>query len=223
MNIFISNLSKFNRKERFFLIGNALGNIDFALSDDFKNNIRKNLPQLRLNVPRNNFVAMDYHIDWIYASLFLTTNDNNSKVYALDKNVIKATQEDIDLIIAFNDEQDANITHLIMCECKAETCWTNKQLISKSNRLREIFGEDGKKYQNLVIPYFLLLSPDNPEKSKRLNIRAVPNFMKYNGHIPWMELNMINRNELQKITRCNQSGKDSINGNYWKVKNTKRK
>ncbi len=55
------------------------------------------------------------------------------------------------------------MTHLIMCECKAKTGWNNKQLISKAIRLRNIFGDNGKKYHNVVIPYFLI-----PRQSKHL-------------------------------------------------------
>ena len=215
MNTFISNLAKFNRKERFYLLGYALGNKDFILSDEFRTSIQECLHQLKVDIPINAFVAMDYHLDWIFASIFLTTIEKNSMTNLLDKNLIKATQEDIDLIIAFKDEQNSEMTHLIMCECKAETGWNNKQLISKAIRLRNIFGEDGRKYHNVVIPYFLLLSP---RQSKNLNINAVPEFMKVNGNIPWMKLSV--PNGLQKVTRCDSLGKDCITGDYWKIDKT---
>lgn len=215
MNTFISELSKFNRKERFFLVGYALGNKDFTLSNEFRISIEVCLHQLKVPIPNNAFVAMDYHIDWIFASIFLTRAEKNSNIYPLDKSLIKATQEDIDLIIAFNDERNNNLTHLVMCECKAETGWTNKQLISKAIRLGEIFGEDGRKYQDIVIPYFLLLSP---RQTRKLKTDSVPTFMKFNGNIPWMKLSV--PDDLHKVTRCDSLGKDCITGDYWKVEKT---
>lgn len=224
MNTLISNLIKFNRKERYFLIGNALGNKDFILSDEFRISIQKCLQKLKVNIPRNAFVAIDYHLDWIFASIFLTIKDNYSMLYPCDEHLIKANQEDIDLIIAFNEKQNNNnnnnnynnnLTHLILCECKAATGWNNKQFKSKAERLRAIFGEDGKTYKNIVIPYLLLLSPRQP---KKLDVNDVPEIMKVNGNIPWMELSV--PNDLQKVTICDSSGKNCENGDYWKVEKT---
>jgi len=39
----ISLLKYFNRKERFFLLGQALGNKDFRISDTFRNEISKKI------------------------------------------------------------------------------------------------------------------------------------------------------------------------------------
>lgn len=215
MNTLIKNLSLFNRKERFFLIGYALGNKAFTLSEEFRASIKQSLIQLKEDIPSNAFVAMDYHIDWIFASIFLTANKKNSSIYPRDNRLIKATQEDIDLIIAFNDKQNIAVTHLIMCECKAETDWNKEQLNSKAIRLRDIFGDDGSKYQNIVIPYFLLLSPEQP---KNLNVNSLPEFMKFNGKIPWMKLTI--PADLQKVTKCDSDGKKSNTGDYWKVEKT---
>ena len=60
-------LESFNRKERFFLIGDALGNRTFQLSTDFRARLSK---AFGIEPPSSAFVAMDYHLDWIHASLF---------------------------------------------------------------------------------------------------------------------------------------------------------
>lgn len=140
MTDLITILKSFNRKERFFLIGQALGNSHFILADSFK---KKLSDKLELNIPSNAFVAMDYHIDWIFASLFLFLNPKKHPPYKTD-GALTATQEDVDLIIAFIDR---DIYHLILIEAKGETSWSNKQLNSKSERLKKIFGTqkfDGK-------------------------------------------------------------------------------
>jgi hypothetical protein len=215
MNEFLTNLKKFNRKERFFLVGEALGNPDFKLSANFVGKIQKSLPGLSQPIPADAFVAMDYHLDWIYASLFLCVNPP-ARFYSRDQKLITANQEDVDLLVAFSDWEDENKTHLILCECKAESSWINKQLKSKADRFKNIFGENGDVFKNIVIPHFLLISPEEPGK---LRYEDIPDFMKTNGKIPWMEL--IIPNDLQKITRCDSSGKDSEEGSYWKVKETR--
>ncbi|MDP2365341.1 MAG: hypothetical protein Q8M94_16425 [Ignavibacteria bacterium] len=212
MNKFICNLSEFNRKERFYLIGKALGNYRFLLSEEFRNSLKTCLKQLPMEIPDNSFVAMDFHIDWIYGSLFLIDNESSLNLYSLNNAYIKATQEDVDLLIAFPDNKNKEISHVIMCECKAETGWTNKQLHSKSERLRRIFGEDGNNFKNIVIPYFIIMSP---KKSKKLDSSVVPEFMKVDGDIPWMNLPL--PKSLKKITRCNRIGKNDKDGKYWKV------
>ena len=62
----IEVLEQFNRKERFFLIGQALGNEDFPLSKSFRKALGE---EIGIDIPRGAFAAMDYHLDWIAASL----------------------------------------------------------------------------------------------------------------------------------------------------------
>ena len=60
MMTLIERLESFNRKERFFLIGDALGNQSFQLSDDFRTRLGT---AFGIQPPSNTFVAMDYHLD----------------------------------------------------------------------------------------------------------------------------------------------------------------
>ena len=64
----IDNLKSFNRKERFYLIGQMLGNPEFRMDDKQLDKISK---LIEVKIPREYFAAMDYHLDWIYASLYL--------------------------------------------------------------------------------------------------------------------------------------------------------
>jgi len=69
MTTLMEHLESFNRKERFFLIGDARGNRAFQLSADFRARLSE---AFGIEPPSSAFVAMDYHLDWIHASLFLT-------------------------------------------------------------------------------------------------------------------------------------------------------
>jgi len=67
-NNLIEILRRFNRKERFFLVGAALGNKDFSLGKEFKKTLEK---KIGVKIRGDVFTAMDYHLDWIDVSLKL--------------------------------------------------------------------------------------------------------------------------------------------------------
>jgi len=59
---FVEYLRRFNRKERFYLVGWALGRRKFQLDDNFRISMAG---KLGLEIPSSAFVAMDYHLNWI--------------------------------------------------------------------------------------------------------------------------------------------------------------
>ena len=210
MTDLIEILESFNRKERFFLVAQALGCSNsgepaFSLSGSFREELNKIIePTAIPEEPAMVFVAMDYHLDWLQAALILahTSQDEKSKFCNEGKEgqVIEGTQRDVDLLVAF---KDGETFHLILVEAKAYSDWTNDQLSSKAARLRTIFGEDGKKW-NDVQPYFCVMSPDvqpyfcvmSPKESERLNrgpllSGPLPKWMLDNkGKLQWLPLQL---------------------------------
>ena len=212
MSQFIDRLREFNSKERFFLVGQILGNPAFVPSVAFRKQLGK---ELDLQIPENAFAAMDYHLDWIYASLFIV-NDPPTKRYQNEDNIIKAQQEDIDFLIAYDE---GNTTHIILIEAKGVTGWTNKQMKSKAKRLREIFGEDGRRWEN-VQPHFILMSPSYPQ---RLDTLSWPQWMlrpiKNGRQVAWTKLGV--PDYLRVVCRCDQFGREDKTGGFWKVTSRK--
>ncbi|WP_421344222.1 hypothetical protein [Aeromonas veronii] len=213
-NSLIDNLKSFNRKERFYLIGQMLGNPEFRMDDKQLDEISK---LIEVKIPREYFAAMDYHLDWIYASLFLTQDhgekifprnfiDNNKKVYLQ----ISGTQEDVDFLLAFIDPE--NKTHIVMIEAKGDSYFSNGQLDSKNKRFKAIFGNENT-WPN-VRPHFIICSPKKPQK---INIEEPAYFMFKNITLPWLELDM--GNGKNKVTRCDKEGEPYNNGEYWTVEN----
>jgi len=203
----ISLLKSFNRKERFFLIGQALGNKDFKISEEFKDIISK---KINLEIPEDAFAAMDYHLDWIYASLYCA--EKGTTEFITDNPLgLNANQEDIDFLIAFKKDE---IYHLVMIEAKAESGWTNKQLGSKAHKLKAIFGYNSNLWKN-VKPYLLITSP---RKAVHLQVDALPIYLQRSMDDIWFQLNI--PEHLIKITRCDETGKPSIIGSKWKVEQT---
>ena len=170
MPTLIEHLETLNRKDRFFLVGAALGNPRFLLEENFRTSLGR---MFSLDVPHDAFAAMDYHLDWIQAAIILAGNDTDT-VHSNNPTVITGTQEDVDLLVAV---QEGTTTHLLLIEAKTETGWTNKQMLSKAKRLRRVFGEDGLLHPQ-VRPHFALMSPRPPQQ---LNIRKWPIWMTRGG------------------------------------------
>ncbi|MFM5855364.1 hypothetical protein ACET6L_09105 [Aeromonas rivipollensis] len=211
-NSLIDNLKSFNRKERFYLIGQMLGNPEFRMDDNQLDEISK---LIKVKIPSEYFAAMDYHLDWIYASLFLTQEhdektfprnfiDNNKKVYLQ----ISGTQEDVDFLLAFVDHE--NTTHIVMIEAKGDSYFSNSQLDSKNKRFKAIFGNEDT-WPN-VKPHFLICSPKEPQK---INIEEPAYFIFKSSKLLWLELDM--GDGKNKVTRCNKDDEACNDGKHWKV------
>ena len=208
MTTLMEYLESFNRKERFFLIGDALGNRAFQLSPDFQNRLGE---ALSISIPGGAFVAMDYHLDWIHASLFLTQPGVDGEGFHPNiEPVATGNQEDTDLLVAFEKE---GLTHLLLIEAKAETGWTNKQTRSKAERLQKIFGVDGSKYHG-VKPHYVLTSPRRPQ---RLESHLWPDWMTRDGQPIWFELSV--PSGRRRVMRCDSEGRSSERGGYFRALN----
>ena len=206
MMTLMEQLESFNRKERFFLIGDALGNQAFQLSSPFRAKLDA---AFGVMPPSDALVAMDYHLDWIHASLFLSLPQNDEDaIHPNTRAIATGTQEDVDLLVAF-DEGDT--THLLLIEAKAETGWTNSQTLSKAKRLERIFGTEGTKYPK-VKPHFGLMSPRKP---KQLKTCLWPPWMTRDAEPIWFELKVpVGR---RRVTRCDSSGRSSVVGDFFRA------
>ena len=95
---------------------------------------------------------MDYHIDWIQGSLVLAHPDQYAGplIYNPDR-VVKGTQEDVDLLIAFRDADD--MFNLILVEAKGYSSWNNKQMTSKIGRRKRclVIVEKNTEMSNLIL------------------------------------------------------------------------
>lgn len=221
-NEFIENLKEFNRKERYYVVAGATEG-EFKLSEAFMKTLNEKLPiNCKITDRKGAFVAMDYHLDWIYASLFLTANKGMEKqCYEMPEKIVEkgglitASQEDVDLIVAYPDLEDPQKSHLIMIEAKGDTSWNNGQATSKAKRLKTIFEYDGVKKAN-VSPHYIIWSPKEP--SDKLDTSAFPQWAKKDGKLCHIELKM--PSNLKKVVRCNEQMKDDAAGKFWKIVNT---
>jgi hypothetical protein len=205
MSRMIESLTLLNSKERFFLVGYALGNCAFDPSLELRGDISR---VLGLSLPKTVFATMDYHLDWVFAAAKLSCEGGTSCIYEIEEGCITATQEDIDFLIAY-DEGD--VCHVLLLEAKGVTGWTNSQTSSKAHRLRRIFGANGQRWFG-IIPHFAIISPRPPQ---RLAVHDWPNWMAPGGSIPWIKLSNIEGH--CRVHRCDSEGKEAKDGGYWTI------
>jgi hypothetical protein len=152
---------EFNRKERYWLVREAVGSSSAKLGDDFRSKLQAALKKHSkpVEIPAHAEWAIDYHIDWIVALLRLydrTKTGNSDTTFSNDTNEIRGSQQDFDLVVAFNDV-------LILIEAKGVGRWSNNQLESKIGRLTALtkcglINENGQTNGGIQL-YFVLCSP----------------------------------------------------------------
>jgi len=169
MDSLLGQLDSFNRKERYALVSHALGLQSFTPSYEFVSELLAACGVKELPHPGTARCWMDYHMDWLYAALFLTVNKQSNTVtqppYASPEFPSQAgpinvntNQEDIDLLVAVTSDMS---THLFLVEAKWASGWSTGQMTSKIKRLKHIFGPDGRKYPG-VRPHLVLASKAKP-------------------------------------------------------------
>jgi hypothetical protein len=208
----VDALAQFNRKERYWLIRNALGDSSRTLDKGF----RATLSDVNgIEVPEDAWWAMDYHLDWLVGALDLyKSGGKNGGVQPNAADLVQGNQEDIDLVIAFDQT-------LILIEAKGDSPWNNEQLDSKLCRLEACFKYVDPVKAELSV-FFLLMSPTKSEKLKRKDQRTWPNWMVHeNGQPRWSKLRMAEAGQEPKFLRVvrysEAAGAVDKAGLHWKV------
>lgn len=224
MTDLIELLEQFNRKERYFLIGQALGNETFRLSEDF----RKKLGcELELEIPCDASAWMDYHLDSVAASLWRYRHRDHQmeKDFPKRDGMVTGTQQDIDLLIAFR-EKNCEFYYLVFIEAKGyesnysdgyatwNTKEINEQMEKKACQLRSIFGSDERECSEVRLR-FCLMSHHCP--TNRLKTDNWPSWMmKAGSERPhWLKLHL--PSDRLRVTRCNPGGQHSRNGDRFRI------
>ena len=138
-------LKAMNRKERYWLMRDALGVSSEGLSDSFRKKISAEIGK---DIPCDAYWGLDYHLDWIAVALRLlecghseisndgsyrditVTNDFNGADNTKSE-LLRGSQQDADLLIAFENT-------IVIVEAKADGSWDREQMYGKVQRLREI-------------------------------------------------------------------------------------
>ena len=187
----LTTLESFNRKERFFLVAQALNDErpaqQFKLSETFRQELGE---AVGVTIPTEKvFVAMDYHLNWVHASLVLSHHtDESERRSRLDiEGTTEANQQDIDLLVAFNDT--GNRYQLIFVEAKGYdgdgfAGFGKDELGDKVRRLDKIINSNGKPKYGGVDTHFCLASGYDPQNRTK-------DWPQWNGKpLHWMPLSL---------------------------------
>ena len=211
MTTLVEYLRRFNRKERFYLVGWALGRQAFELDDAFRKSLAE---ETGLEIPSDAFVAMDYHLNWIHAAIHLMAcgcgkdvHENSSAlVVGKSTQMIEGNQEDIDLVVAFASD---GAYRLIAIEAKGDSPWDRVQLERKVQRLDNTLrgSADGS-----IDPYLVLASPKRPSN---IDASKWPTWATEGGSLRWIRMPWP---PLQTVFRCDENGKKSSQSRYWSLR-----
>ena len=185
----IQNLKLFNAKERDHLMRAAYLGVSASkyqtttqfLSDDFDKKLRSHVKELGLDESnaRCVFAGMDYHLDWLFAALWMTANkpdwDGNKvddirvpmeihttedgiKNLHSDFRLITGTQEDLDLLVVYSDEKKLA---MLFIEAKGSAAFDRVQLGRKLIRLDRIIAHADSEL--LMQCRLVLVAPKRPD------------------------------------------------------------
>lgn len=218
-------LSQFNRKERFFLVTDAVGagegadtelhGASLPLSQDFRDRLAQALGDDAIEVPAHAWASFDFHLDWLHAAVQWTAGATwpgqsdgfpTRQVEGVD--VVAGNQEDIDLVVSWVD--GSGITYLVLVEAKAYSSWSTKQASSKIPRLRAIL--DVADQVPGLRPFLVLTSPRPPQK---FATQDWPSWAMVGGEVRHMVLPT--PGERVSVTRCTPEGQPSASGQEWRI------
>jgi len=184
----IDRLKMFNRKERDHLMKFALCEKPEApeISDSLWALIRRN-SGTKPPHPKNMFVGMDYHLNWLHAAL-ATADDGvdelanhranewhpETSLEKQGKNVtpVQGNQEDVDLLVAWVDPVPKRL-EIVLIEAKLDSGWGSKQFKSKKERLTLIRQDAAKRHPDFIDWRFLLMSPGDPPAKNEFGLDKI--------------------------------------------------
>ncbi len=231
-------LKLFNRKERYWLLRNALGNdemLTLPIAKHFIEKIWDIFGFQDTKTPNNVWWAMDYHFDWIagamrlygtthsFLSPSITTPDSRNIHNSTDGQgcqLITGTQEDVDLILAFEET-------VILIEAKGVTSWSKEQFERKEKRrkiLEKFASTCGLQHLELKM---LLMSPKESEELKKTkqgdDIKNMPPHLGL--LMPGDDIVPSNicdewKKRFLKPTRCTENKNEDAKGDFWKIDQT---
>lgn len=218
----VRQLSRFNRKERYALLGEALGQKPFVPAYSF---VHRYLAACEVSIRgvSQAWCWMDYHLDWAWAALRTVGEDGShlgKKKFespewpTIDGFLnVNANQEDTDLLLAVTDDDEL---HLFFIEAKWQTPWTSKQVLSKLGRLNHLATAEVLQPAWVgVHPHFVLTSPVESEAlSSLMPAEQIARWQRSDGKLPFVP--MAAPKHRHRIVRVDVDG-PALAGEFWMV------
>ncbi len=207
---FVKVLERFNRKERNLLVRDILGCRDkpVRLSTEFCERLAPAVGILGEHL-YDAWWTTDFHFDWLAGALLTFMTGETSDPQKNRPDLVKGTQEDVDLVVVAHTPAAETPHHLILIEAKAYSDFTKEQHTSKVARyksLREYYRDELERESWPKIAFhYVLYSPTeaaevDPDRAyKRLQFR-----------LPLAE------SPILVVERCTAGGERVSNYEYWR-------
>jgi hypothetical protein len=214
-------LSKFNRKERFFVVADATGEESGELHEPslhLTEGFRSRLGDaIGTEVPAHAWAAVDYHLNWLHAALQWKAGATHpyqrgelaSRFAVGGVELVSGNQEDVDLIVSWTGV--GGVAQVVFVEAKAYGSWANSQMGHKIPRLTAIV-EQARSAGLDVEPRLVLSSPKRPVKLRTDDWPAWA--LTRDGGLRWMRLAAAG--PRLGVERCDDSGLRSSTGGSWR-------
>lgn len=154
MSSLVKALQRFNRKERNWLIRDALGPGSETLCPKFRERLANALwgDNQGIEIPSGAWWTTDFHIDWLIGALTILAEGEDAvdTAKANAPGFVTGSQQDIDLLIAWD-------TTLILVEAKGVGSWSGT---GTREKLARLWGLPETLFNGLT-PYLVFTSPDD--------------------------------------------------------------
>jgi hypothetical protein len=157
------------------------------------------------------FFAADLELDAIYAACVVAAAaTENRSLFDDSRGLMEMDGSRIDALLAYKDAQ--GIVNVVLMYAKPNGKWSSRRSRRLVDRLRRIFGDDGKVFAG-VRPRFVAFCPTRPGP---VQTAQWPAWMKRNdGSAYWLSHSR-GKDEL-KIIRCDKRGRPRRIGEFWKL------
>lgn len=157
------------------------------------------------------FFAVDIELDAVFASFSVRGSDPD-RMEPVDDRRGFLELDGITLDAALARKLPDGSVDLVLFAAKTSGKWAARRFRRISDRLRRVFGEDGRALGG-VQPRFVALGPERPGPAQTT---AWPRWMcRADGASRWIEYGK-NPQELA-IVRCDKKGRPRRVGEYWKL------
>jgi hypothetical protein len=210
----IGLLERFNRKERNWLIRDALGDGSKSLCENFLKRVKSEVhfrdPKFDWEEPF--WWGTDYHLDWLIAVLTCMQKRrliSSKEVLLNEENRIRGSQQDLDFLIASGKT-------LILIEAKGVGDWKGEDFQNKVNRLialSENFLNKEGKTAGLRLHFFMC----SPGECPTIETEGWPDWMT-NGDKPrFIGLTPPLEDGYLRVGCCDEKRKPSAHGGHWRI------
>ena len=156
------------------------------------------------------FFALETELDSIYAAAVCASRVSSGRIIDDRRGMMEMDGQCLDAVLAFK-AADGSLD-LVMLYARLSGKWAGRRFRRLTDRLRRVFGEDGKGFSG-IRPRFVALGPERPGPAQTA---TWPAWMRLaDGTSLWIPYSK--SPEELAVKRCDRKGQPRRIGEYWKL------